>query len=412
MHNKLTDAEIVQRLRIMRDMEGKPKDEIAAACGIAGSMLRTTRREAEARSLTADTVVVDPIASLTAENKVLKAALRATQKDQDTAAKIREEIYELAARTPKPPKWLVREGTAGHRGTPFLMCSDWHFGETVKPEEVGGVNEFNTEIAIARAEKLFKSAVALSFEHMGRASVKYPGIICALGGDMVTGEIHPDLIDTDRRVLESLNDVEESLIAGITLLADHFGFVYVPCVPGNHGRNTLKRRTSAYVHTNYEWHLYCSLEKHFRRLGDIRVQFDIPDETDCHFRSYGHRYCLTHGDNLGVKGGDGMIGALGPIMRGTIKVGRSEAQIGRDFDTLVMGHWHQKIIGPNNCVVVNNALKGYDTYARLQMRAPYTVPSQALFFTHPEHGITAHWDIFLDKKRGATDNKKWLEFQK
>lgn len=412
MHNRLTDAEIVQRLRIVASMPNENRDAQAHAIGIGNSQLKLTLSEARARKLTAESIVRDPLEKANAENIRLKAALKAALKTNDGAARIREEIYELNARTPAPPKWLMKQGTIGHRGTPFLMCSDWHFGEVVRGPEVGGVNVFNTEIAKQRVEKLFKTAVMLAFDHMGRPPVKYPGIICALGGDMTTGSIHPESIETDRAVLQTLNDLEDVIIPGLTLLADKFGQVYVPCVCGNHGRNTLKPRMSGYVHTNYEWNLYCSLEKHFRRIGDTRVQFDIPEQTDLLFKSFGHKYMLTHGDNLGTAGGDGMIGVLGPILRGAIKVGRSESQIGRDFNTLVIGHYHQKCIGPGNNVIVNNALKGYDTYAKLKLRAPYSRPSQALWFTHPEHGITAHWDIYLDKQRAAYEDKKWVEFQR
>src|SRR5262249_43643226 len=116
----------------------------------------------------------------------------------------------------------------------------------------------------------------------------------------------------------------------------------------------------------------------------------------------------THGDLLGVKGGDGIIGALGPIMRGALKTSRSEAQIDREFDTLVIGHWHQYLTLPG--LIVNNSLKGYDEFARLALRAPYSRPSQALWFSHPEHGITAHWQVYLDKQRLATDNTKLVSW--
>ena len=88
----------------------------------------------------------------------------------------------------------------------------------------------------------------------------------------------------------------------------------------------------------------------------------------------------------------------------------SEAQIGRDFDTMVIGHYHQMLWLPN--IIVNNALKGYDEYARLFLRVPYSRPSQALWFSHPEHGITAKWEVFLEPERHATDNKKWIEVLK
>jgi hypothetical protein len=60
--------------------------------------------------------------------------------------------------------------------------------------------------------------------------------------------------------------------------------------------------------------------------------------------------------------------------------------------------------------IVNNCLKGYDEYARLALRAPYSRPSQVLFFVHPQHGITAKWDVFLEGKRTA-ENREWLAWQ-
>jgi hypothetical protein len=62
-------------------------------------------------------------------------------------------------------------------------------------------------------------------------------------------------------------------------------------------------------------------------------------------------------------------------------------------------------------VIVNNALKGYDEYAMLQLRALYSRPSQALWFHHPEHGITARWEIFLEKLRTANASKNWVSWQ-
>jgi hypothetical protein len=95
-------------------------------------------------------------------------------------------------------------------------------------------------------------------------------------------------------------------------------------------------------------------------------------------------------------------------MRGAIKVGRSEAQIGRDFDTIMMGHWHQWLSLPG--IVVNGTLKGYDEYARLGLRAPYQRPTQALWFVHPKHGVTAQWPIYLEAKQTST--QEWSSWPK
>jgi hypothetical protein len=42
---------------------------------------------------------------------------------------------------------------------------------------------------------------------------------------------------------------------------------------------------------------------------------------DVHYRVYALRFLFNHGDTLGVKGGDGIIGAIGPIMRGEAAAG-------------------------------------------------------------------------------------------
>ncbi len=188
-------------------------------------------------------------------------------------------------------------------------------------------------------------------------------------------------------------------------MADTFGQVFVPCVVGNHGRTTMKPRMKGRVYTNYEWNLYSQLERYFR--NDKRIHIFVPGETDAYFTVAGHRFLLTHGDSLGVRGGDGIIGALGPIMRGAIKTGRSEARIGRDFDTIVMGHWHQYISIPG--IIVNNCLKGYDEYARLAMRAPASAASQALWGIHPKWGITSRWEVYVqDPISPAINNIEWV----
>jgi hypothetical protein len=338
-----------------------------------------------------------------------KRTVEQIRRENDTAETIRTGIYGLAARTPEPPKWLNGAGGSnGQRGCPMTIWSDWHYGEVIDPDEVAGVNEFNHKIAKARVKKLVNSTIDLAYNHMGSSRIAYPGAVVCLGGDMITGDIHDELVATnDRTPQQAINDLTDIIGAALDQMATKFGKLFVPCVVGNHGRSTKKPRMKQRVYTSHEWNIYCNLERYFR--ASRNVQFLIPGETDAYFSVFRHRYLLTHGDALGVKGGDGIIGAMGPIMRGAIKVGRSEAQIGRDFDTIIMGHWHQYLTFPG--VIVNNALIGYNDFARLALRAPYSRPSQALWFSHPEHGITAHWQVYLEKKKVAPGEKVWVGWQ-
>jgi predicted phosphodiesterase len=401
----VTDVEIVETLRAVAEHGSNRK--AALALGLNNSTVDKRVKLAEARGLHADTPVLDEKAKLKLALAAAQRDIKALTKENDTAEQIRTAIYGLASRTPEPPKWLdtFKDQVGFSNEVPCTIWSDWHYGERVRPEEVGGMNDFDAEVASTRITKLVDAIIDLSFNHAGRAKKKYPGIVVMLGGDMITGDIHEELTATnDRTTQQCINDLTDLIAAGLSTLADRFGRVFVPCVVGNHGRSTRKPRMKGRVYTSHEWNIYCNLERHFRK--DKRIQFHIPNESDAHFSVYGHRFLLTHGDSLGVKGGDGIIGAIGPIMRGSIKTARGEAAIGRDYDTIVMGHWHQMLWLPG--CIVNGALKGYDEYARLAIRAPYSPASQALWFVHPKHGITVRREVILQDQPAALEQREWL----
>lgn len=351
----------------------------------------------------------DLIRSWQTKHRDLSRQLRERTRDNDTAEKLRQEIFGLDAYTMEPPTWLkTTKAKGGHlMEVPLVMASDLHWGEIVDPDQVGGQNAFNRKIARQRWKTFGSTLVNLCFEHA--AFPNYPGIVFCLGGDMITGGIHEDLRETnDGPVTLSVVEVQEQIIGMIEMLADKFGKVYVPCVPGNHGRTTLKPRAKNRVFDSYEWIVYTNVEKWFK--NDPRVTVSVPNEVDAHFAIWDHRFMLTHGDTLGVKGGDGIIGALGPIARGAIKVGRSEAQCGRDFDTLLIGHYHTYIPrGDAVPVLCNGSMIGYNEYARLVLRAPPTPPKQALAFVHPKWGITVQRGINLTDGI-PTSKAPWVTF--
>lgn len=405
--DKITDAELIYRLQVI-----KLKGSIVKAApelGISERALAGNVAEAKARKLTAETKLHDPLAEARNENKRLKAQIATINKHNDTAEEIRRVIYNLREIAIEQPDWLFDDAGVDGPGTPMTLWSDWHAGEVVKRDEVGGLNEFNSDIFEQRVKTLCERTIGLVHHHMPDG---VPGIVICLGGDMMTGDIHQELADTnDEYVLQTVRRLKSTLATALVKMADEFGHVFVPCVVGNHGRNTLKPRMKGVVHTSYEWNIYTDLEDRLR--DDDRIKFAIPDETDILFAVHGHRFLLTHGDRLGVKGGDGIIGALGPIKRGEFKIRNSEAQIGRDFDTLLMGHWHQYL--STRGLIVNNCLKGYDEFARLALRAPATPASQALWFCHRKWGVNAQLEVYVQDiaafqgKRKKRAKAPWIE---
>jgi transposase len=72
---------------------------------------------------------------------------------------------------------------------PVLALSDIHWGETVKPEDVAGLNEYNPEIAEARLARYFRNALLLLNKERGAATIHQ--VLLWLGGDLIDNMIHP-----------------------------------------------------------------------------------------------------------------------------------------------------------------------------------------------------------------------------
>jgi len=334
----------------------------------------------------------------------------------------RQKIYQffngLTEQEPDPPQWVVDSGAGGSEpGTPTITFSDWHLGEEITRAETNGVNVFNTEIARQRVYNLVTRTIDLCFEHMTNA--RYPGIVAAVLGDMVNGELRSeDSIENEQHLMPQILLARDLLAWAIEQLADAFGRVFVPCVSGNHGRHTVRPHARGYVYKNYDYLVYCLLKRYFhptdavtgepKGTWDNRVVFQIPVSNEALYSVYGVRYLAQHGDDLGVKGGDGIIGALGPIMRGEIKTRQMQTAIERDFDILVMGHYHQTLWLPR--VHVTNCLCGFNEFSRQKLKAVPEMPSQSLWMTHPKWGRTFQSRIFCDDAPQVSD-QQWCAFE-
>lgn len=344
------------------------------------------------------------IIHLTDEVHRLTKELRQAHRDNNDADLIRQVIGGVDATPRSSPGWLKRAETRA-RGkatpeVPITCWADWHLGEVVEPNEVHGYNEYNMAVAERRIFKCFERTIYLAKNHH---TGSYPGIVVNVVGDMVSGGLHPELAKTDEleQIPASIKAIDW-IIEGVNMFKGAFGQVYLPMVCGNHGRNTPKPEFKRYNKKNFDYLIARMVQKHF--ADDPRVHVDIRDSNDVPYRVFGHGYLLVHGDMLGTAGGDGIIGAIGPIMRGEVKKSGQSAALGLDYDTLILGHYHQELILPR--AIVSNTVKGFDEYARLRLGAKPTRPTQPLWYQHPRHGITARWSIHVDD--APKTNHEWL----
>ncbi len=365
------------------------------ATGIPDSTLRSRYRTAISRGMTPSSHIVSTkdkeLTHLRSQVKHLTSQVARFERQDSIQHDIRTKILSLTSTPPAVPTWLTdppkQSKASRNPGIPTLLCSDWHWAEVIRSEEIGDIpNDYNIRIANQRAKTLITKTLDLLQNHM--VNPNYPGIHLFLGGDMFSGTLH-DLAETNEvPMMKAFLDLYGCLIWCIDSLAAAFPAVHVAGVVGNHGRTSFKPKTKDRAATNFDWLLYNMLEKHYE--SQKKVTFNIPEATDVRISIYNHRYLFTHGDQF--RGGDGIIGPLGPITRGDVKKRARNMQIGQDYDTLVVGHWHRYI--STRQTIVNGSLCGYNEYAYIG-NFSYEPPIQALWITNPEHGITFQMPVYV-----------------
>jgi len=237
----------------------------------------------------------DDVGALRAQIKRMEAELRAHSKQDDQTEVIKGVIGTMARRVEEldPPAWIVKP----HRlesapGVPTLFVSDLHWGEVVYPSQINGVNQYSIATAHERMKVLVDSALYLL--SIISPKMDYPGIVVPLGGDMISGNIHDELTATNElNSMPAVEDLYSVLVGVIKTFADVFGNVFLPCVSGNHGRDTAKVWHKDRHATSFDWLLYRFLARRFEE--DKRVTFFIPDGPDAYYKIYDHAYLLTHG---------------------------------------------------------------------------------------------------------------------
>ena len=278
--------------------------------------------------------------------------------------------------------------SADSEATIVLNSSDWHIDEIVEPAAVNYLNEFNLQIAEKRVDVFFTHALRII--NLLKHESTIDTLVLWLGGDFISGWIHPSLIESSlMSPPEALLKVFELLLGGIRFLTDKGNFkqIITVCSVGNHGRITVKKRDKGLAKKSYEYLLYEFLA---RKLAGTKyaetVKFILPQGYFTYLNIYDYTLRFHHGDNVQYRGGIGGIHI--PLKKAIAQWNKA-----KHADIDVMGHWHTREISED--YVINGSLIGYNEFA-IQIKADFRPPMQSLFLMHPKYGKTAEYKIIVE----------------
>lgn len=290
-----------------------------------------------------------------------------------------------------PPAWAQPNASLRDNvGIVVAQFTDAHFDETVRPDEVGYINAYNREIAEIRLQRWVEKVIVLSRDYVAGVDVK--GLFIPATGDLLSGDIHQELRETNADILyASADHWIDRLIAAVNTFEGEFNNVHIAAVVGNHGRSTMKPVFKGRARSNIEWLIWRQVARHFQNDENVTIQ--VADSMDLSVQIYNTRYLLTHGDQF--KGGSGISGAYSPLMLGQHRKSLRQSATDEPMDWMILGHFHQYFHIPG--LIVGGSMKGYDEYAYGLNLRPEPA-QQAFWVTTPEHGPTIHAPVFLQDR--------------
>lgn len=301
--------------------------------------------------------LTERVASLEAENEVFNA--------------LRGAIPQVVHIEPKV-------GSGKSESAMVIVWSDWHIEETVRPEQVGGKNEYSLAVADKRFKNLLYGGMA--WYKINSAATGIKTIVLALLGDFISGSIHADLAEGNSLPpADAIYKAYSMIVSGIKFMLENtpreVSFV-LPCHSGNHGRMTKEQRISTESGNSLEYFMYLMLQDYFEKEKRVKFVVQAGYHSYVSFFEGAYETRFHHGHQMNYQGG---VGGL------TVPVNKSIAQWNksRSVNLDIFGHFHTSFDGGN--FVSNGSLIGLSPYG-VSIKASYEPASQQCFLINREYG--------------------------
>lgn len=272
-----------------------------------------------------------------------------------------------------------------------LLLSDVHFGEFVDPRVAMGLS-YTEDIAKRRLERT--RDVTIRYKQLRETSYPIRKLTIAVLGDMLSGDIHEELQQTNENPLPvSLVTLSYYLHDMGLAFAKEFGsdnvkFIFIP---GNHPRTTKKMPHKRRNQMSWEY----VLGHMVKALANDMYAVEVPLSIVPIFSVFKFRMGLHHGDSV-------KSNSFAGIPFYGMKQRREAVQallrhLGQpQVDFLAFGHFHTPTIleGTDATVIINGSVKGGDEYSIGEYFSSND-PVQLLLTFHKKHGLTDYSRINL-----------------
>lgn len=342
---------------------------------------------------------------LSAELRAQTLAFRAASREAGLFKAVVDELSPLIKPLTAPPPKIIVPKKGAITEHLVMHLSDGHHDEVVRPEEVGGLEQYDFQISCARAERYVDTVLEWTQDTLS-PKFNFSDLWILAYGDHTSGEIHGH---TSRSYYR--NQFKNCLAIGqlhalmYRDLAPHFERVHVVYLPGNHGRRSVKKDFGG-AHDNWDYLVAEFAKQQCAGLGNI--DFLIPDTFSVNLDINGVGFNLSHGDD--VRGNSG-IPFYGMVRRqkSLIALSGVSGTGGPRIRYFCMGHHHvaSSLSDIDGELLVNGAWVGTDAYAYNSFSG-YREPCQWIHGCNPKHGITWRLGVKLRHEGELAGPKRYL----
>ena len=310
-----------------------------------------------------------------------------------TMKEISLSIPEITVETTKKNGYVISDKGSE---TDVPLISDLHAGEIIDLAQTMGISQYDMTIMNRRLGMLFRKILELV--NLRRSSLNIRKLVIPHLGDMLSGDIHPELVRTNVAHMMNLSVRTAFILAqGIAFLSPHFDQIDVPCVVGNHPR-LYQAPSYKDKYINWDYMLY-QWEASFCK-GLKNVKFHIPKSPFYLMDVENTRILMMHGDSIKSWMGVPWYG----IERAVLRLRELLQGSNEHFDSVLLGHFHSRadldhITGP---IIINGSVKGGDEFSIGSLQTS-NVPSQNLIYYHSSNGYLGGGPIYLS---GADDRSE------